>query len=318
MAENSKRAVQFEEVSSDYAGQRLDNFLMTRIKGAPKSLIYRVIRKGEVRVNKGRIKPDYRLNEGDIVRIPPVRVKEANVVESVPDRLVKDIEQAILYEDDHLLAVNKPTGLAVHGGSGITLGLIEALRVIRPHAKRLELVHRLDRDTSGIILVAKKRATLVALHKMLQNKSGIQKRYSALVYGNWPKQMNEVKAPLKKNELSSGERIVRVAADGKASHTRFKPERRYQGYTLVSAEPVTGRTHQIRVHAQFGGHSIVGDDKYANDSELKLSKSQGAKRLFLHAKSLVFKHPATDEKLSLTAPWDDNFERFLSSLTPEN
>jgi len=318
MAENSKRGVQFEEVSEDYAGQRLDNFLMSRIKGAPKSLIYRVIRKGEVRVNKGRTKPDYRLKEGDLVRIPPVRVKESEPVEAVPDRMANDIESAILYEDDHLIAVNKPKGLAVHGGSGIKLGLIEALRVVRPRAKRLELVHRLDRDTSGVILVAKKRSTLVALHKMLQNKSGIQKRYLALVYGTWPKHLKDVKAPLQKNELKSGERVVKVSQEGKESHTRYGLERRFEGYTLVNAEPVTGRTHQIRVHCQFSGHSIVGDDKYASDSELKQSKAQGAKRLFLHAQSLKFKHPDSGEWLKVEAPLDDDYSSFLNQLTPVN
>lgn len=318
MAENSKRGVQFEEVSEDYAGQRLDNFLMSRIKGAPKSLIYRVIRKGEVRVNKGRTKPDYRLKQGDLVRIPPVRVKESEPVEAVPDRMANDIESAILYEDDHLIAVNKPKGLAVHGGSGIKLGLIEALRVVRPRAKRLELVHRLDRDTSGVILVAKKRSTLVALHKMLQNKSGIQKRYLALVYGTWPKHLKDVKAPLQKNELKSGERVVKVSQEGKDSHTRYGLERRFEGYTLVNAEPVTGRTHQIRVHCQFSGHSIVGDDKYASDSELKQSKAQGAKRLFLHAQSLKFKHPDSGEWLKVEAPLDDDYSSFLNQLTPVN
>lgn len=318
MAENSKRGVQFEEVSEDYAGQRLDNFLMSRIKGAPKSLIYRVIRKGEVRVNKGRTKPDYRLKQGDLVRIPPVRVKESEPVEAVPDRMANDIESAILYEDDHLIAVNKPKGLAVHGGSGIKLGLIEALRVVRPRAKRLELVHRLDRDTSGVILVAKKRSTLVALHKMLQNKSGIQKRYLALVYGTWPKHLKDVKAPLQKNELKSGERVVKVSQEGKDSHTRYGLERRFEGYTLVNAEPITGRTHQIRVHCQFSGHSIVGDDKYASDSELKQSKAQGAKRLFLHAQSLKFKHPDSGEWLKVEAPLDDDYSCFLNQLTPVN
>ncbi len=318
MAENSKRGVQFEEISEDYAGQRLDNFLMTRIKGAPKSLIYRVIRKGEVRVNKGRIKPDYRLKEGDLVRIPPVQVSEAEPVTAVPDRMAGDIESAILYEDEHLIAVNKPKGLAVHGGSGIKLGLIEALRVVRPDAKRLELVHRLDRDTSGVILVAKKRSTLVALHKMLQAKQGIQKRYLALVYGSWPKHLKDVKAPLQKNELKSGERIVRVSQEGKPSHTRYGLERRFEGYTLVNAEPVTGRTHQIRVHCQFSGHAIVGDDKYASDAELKTSREQGGKRLFLHAQSLKFKHPASGEWLRLEAPLDEDYQNFLDQLVAIN
>lgn len=318
MSENSKREVIFEEVSSDYAGQRLDNFLMTRMKGVPKSMVYRVVRKGEVRVNKGRSKPDYKLKTGDVVRIPPVRVKEENKIENVPDKLAHDIESAILFEDDYLIAVNKPRGMAVHGGSGISLGLIEALRVIRPDSKRLELVHRLDRDTSGVILVAKKRSVLVALHAMLQKKSGIQKRYWALVYDVWPKHMKDVTAPLLKNELQSGERIVRVSQQGKPCHTRYTLERRFEGYTLVNAEPVTGRTHQIRVHCQFAGHSIVGDEKYATDGELKQAKIAGGKRLFLHAKSLRFIHPQTKEKLTIEAPLDSVYESFLKSLVPAN
>ncbi|GAA6133529.1 23S rRNA pseudouridine(955/2504/2580) synthase RluC [Oceaniserpentilla sp. 4NH20-0058] len=318
MSESSKRGVIFEEVSLDYAGQRLDNFLMSRIKGVPKSMVYRIIRKGEVRVNKGRIKPDYKLKEGDVVRIPPVRVKEESKIENVPDKLAHDIEAAILFEDDSLIAVNKPRGMAVHGGSGISLGLIEALRVIRPDITRLELVHRLDRDTSGVILVAKKRSVLVALHEMLQKKSGIQKRYWALVYGGWPKHVKDVTVPLLKNELKSGERVVRASQEGKSCHTRFSLERRYKGYTLLNAEPVTGRTHQIRVHCQFTGHSIVGDEKYATDEELKQAKIEGAKRLFLHAKSLSFIHPKTKEKLHLEAPIDQLYGGFLSKLEPIN
>ncbi|MFT5593631.1 MAG: 23S rRNA pseudouridine955/2504/2580 synthase [Oceanicoccus sp.] len=318
MSESSKRGVIFEEVSLDYAGQRLDNFLMSRMKGVPKSMVYRIIRKGEVRVNKGRTKPEYKLKTGDLVRIPPVRVKEESKIENVSDKMAHDIESAILFEDDHLIAVNKPRGMAVHGGSGISLGLIEALRVIRPDCKRLELVHRLDRDTSGVILVAKKRSTLVALHAMLQKKSGIQKRYWALVYGGWPKHMAEVTAPLLKNELQSGERVVRVSQEGKPCHTRYSLERRFEGYTLMNAEPVTGRTHQIRVHCQFTGHSIVGDEKYATDEELKQAKIAGAKRLFLHAKSLRFIHPQTNEKLTIEAPLDSVYESFLQTLTPIN
>ena len=318
MLEDSKRAVVFEEVDSDHSGQRLDNFLMTRIKGAPKSLIYRIIRKGEVRVNKGRIKPDYRIKEGDIVRIPPVRVRAESEVQPVPDKMAQNIERAILFEDDYLMAVNKPKGMAVHGGSGISLGLIEAMRVIRPDAKRLELVHRLDRDTSGVILVAKRRSVLVALHEMLRRKTGMQKRYLALVYGVWPKHIKEVKAPLLKNELKSGERIVRVDQQGKACHTRFSLQRRYEGYTLVNAEPVTGRTHQIRVHCQFAGQAIVGDDKYASDPQLKGSRAQGAKRMFLHAHTLRFKHPQTDALITIEAPLDSDFDGFLDSLNPVN
>ncbi len=232
--------------------------------------------------------------------------------------MATNIESAILYEDDHLLAVNKPRGMAVHGGSGISLGLIEALRVIRPDCKRLELVHRLDRDTSGVILVAKKRSALLALHEMLRRKSGMQKRYLALVHGVWPKHIKEVKAPLLKGELKSGERIVRVSQDGKACHTRFSLERRFEGYTLLNAEPVTGRTHQIRVHCQFAGHAIVGDEKYASDTELRQSRSQGSKRMFLHAFSLRFKHPKTEEVLKIEAPLDGAFNEYLEVLNPIN
>lgn len=318
MLEDSKRSVVFEEIDSDQEGQRLDNFLLARIKGAPKSLIYRIIRKGEVRVNKGRTKPDYRIKTGDIVRIPPVRVKAEGEPVPVPVKMSQSIEDAILFEDEYLLAVNKPKGMAVHGGSGISLGLIEALRVIRPNAKRLELVHRLDRDTSGVILVAKRRSTLVALHEMLRHKTGMQKRYLALVYGVWPKHIKEVKAPLLKNELKSGERVVKVDQQGKACHTRYSLQRRFEGFTLVNAEPVTGRTHQIRVHCQFAGQSIVGDEKYASDSELKSSRAQGARRMFLHAHSLSFKHPQTDEKITIEAPLDADFKGFIDSLTPLN
>mgnify|MGYP003384089768 CR=1 FL=1 len=318
MTENSKRSVIFEEVSEDYAGQRLDNFLMSRIKGAPKSLIYRIIRKGEVRVNKGRSKPDYKIELGDTVRIPPVFVKAEGEPVDVPNRMAADIEKAIIFEDEYLIAVNKPRGMAVHGGSGISLGLIEALRVIRPDNKRLELVHRLDRDTSGVILVAKKRTTLVALHKMLQNKSGMKKRYLALVYGVWPKHLKDVTVPLMKNELKSGERVVKVTQEGKPCHTKYSLERRYENFTLINAEPVTGRTHQIRVHCQFSGFSIVGDDKYADDEQLKSTKKMGAKRMFLHAQSLKFKHPQTDESMFIEAPLDSAYADFLKTLTVVN
>jgi 23S rRNA pseudouridine955/2504/2580 synthase len=318
MTENPKRAVIFEEVTEDYIGQRLDNFLMSRMKGAPRSLVYRVIRKGEVRVNKGRSKPDYKICLGDVVRIPPVRVKDASEPANVPDRMASDIEKSIIFEDEFLIAVNKPRGMAVHGGSGISLGLIEALRVIRPLCKRLELVHRLDRDTSGVILVAKKRTTLVALHHMLQKKTGMKKRYLALVYGAWSKHLKDVTAPLIKNELKSGERVVKTSQEGKPCHTRYSLERRYQDYTLLNAEPVTGRTHQIRVHCQFSGHSIVGDDKYASDEQLKASKKQGAKRMFLHAQSLRFKHPQTDENMLIEAPLDSAYTDFLNGLVAIN
>lgn len=314
MVESSKQSVQLVTIDAEFAGQRLDNFLVTALKGAPKSLIYRIIRKGEVRINKGRTKPEYKLQAGDVVRVPPLRLSEDKVAPLASGGLVEHLEAAILFEDDYLMVVNKPTGLAVHGGSGVSLGLIEAVRQMRPDAKRLELVHRLDRETSGAIMIAKRRSALLALNEALAAKQGVEKKYLALVYGSWSKGDREISAPLLKNQLQSGERIVRVNAEGKKSLTRFRIVESFQDYTLVSAEPVTGRTHQIRVHCQFAGHSIVGDDKYAADEQLAKSKSQGARRLFLHAYRLAFRHPGSGQLVEIEAPYDDVYRDFLAGL----
>lgn len=308
--------VRFIEVGEDQAGQRIDNFLRTALKGVPKSMIYRILRKGEVRVNKKRIKPDGRLNGGDVVRIPPIRVAEPNEVPVAGDGLLELLESAILYESKALIVINKPSGLAVHGGSGVNLGLIEALRQLRPDERFLELVHRLDRDTSGCIMVAKKRSMLRHLHELLRNNQ-VNKVYHALVVGRWESKDKAIDAPLRKNELKSGERIVKVQADGKPSLTRFKVLRRFgAAATLVEAKPVTGRTHQIRVHTQFAGHPIIGDDKYGVEEVNKAMRLQGIRRLFLHAAFLQVALPDGDE-LKLDAPLDEGLQAAMERLAQQ-
>lgn len=294
-------------IDADQAGQRLDNFLIARLKGVPKSKIYNVIRKGEVRVNKGRIKPEYKLMPGDSVRIPPIRTAEAGTVAKASNQMMSLLAGSIVYEDDGLLVINKPPGLAVHGGSGINLGLIETLRQMRPEAHHLELVHRLDRDTSGCVMVAKKRSYLRHLQAALRDKSagavgGITKVYRALVIGEWSKRFHQVNAPLLKTEVAGGERIVRVHPEGKPSLTEFKLLQRFDGFSLIEARPITGRTHQIRVHAQYAGCALVGDEKYGDDDINAVMRGFGVKRLFLHAFSLTFTLPDSDELIQVEAP----------------
>lgn len=306
--------VQFVTIDGDEAGQRIDNFLLARLKGVPKSMIYRIIRKGEVRVNKGRIKPEYKLNADDIIRIPPVRVAEKEDVAVSPklDK-VSALANCILYEDEHLMLINKPSGTAVHGGSGLSFGVIEGLRALRPEARFLELVHRLDRDTSGVLLIAKKRSALRALHEQLRLKQ-MQKDYLALVRGQWQSHTKVVQAPLLKNILQSGERVVKVSGEGKPSETRFKVEERFSFATLVKASPVTGRTHQIRVHTLHAGHPIAFDPRYGDrefDAQLASTKLN---RLFLHANSLTFTHPATGEQMRIEAPMDNVLRHCLQIL----
>ncbi|NIG12649.1 23S rRNA pseudouridine(955/2504/2580) synthase RluC [Pantoea sp. Cy-640] len=306
--------VQFVAITAENAGQRIDNFLRTQLKGVPKSMIYRILRKGEVRVNKKRVKPEYKLEDGDEVRVPPVRVaeREEQAVSPKLDK-VAALESCILYEDDYLLVLNKPSGTAVHGGSGLSFGVIEGLRALRPEARFLELVHRLDRDTSGILLVAKKRSALRSLHEQLREK-GMQKDYLALVRGDWPSHLKVVQAPLLKNILQSGERVVRISAEGKPSETRFKVEERFGLATLVKASPVTGRTHQIRVHTLHGGHPIAFDDRYGDREFDRQLAPTGLARLFLHAAALTFTHPNTGESLRMEAPLDKALKHCLSQL----
>ncbi|NMH63716.1 23S rRNA pseudouridine(955/2504/2580) synthase RluC [Shewanella salipaludis] len=314
--ESTSPQVQLVTIDEDNAGQRIDNFLLTKLKGVPKSMIYRIVRKGEVRVNKKRIKPEYKLQDRDIVRIPPVRVAEPDNRTAPSANLTKvsQLEDRILHEDMHLIVLNKPAGIAVHGGSGVDYGVIEALRALRPQQKFLELVHRLDKDTSGVLLIAKKRSALKYLHDQLRYKK-MQKDYLALVKGEWSAQDKVVKVPLLKLTLKSGERIVRVNAEGKPSETRYKIMQRYQGCTLVQASPVTGRTHQIRVHCQYTGHPIACDDKYSEQGFDNSMRSLGLNRLFLHAAELMFTHPDSEEIMRVKAPLDDNLEALLTKLT---
>lgn len=310
---SSNNGVQLFEVSSELAGQRIDNYLRTLLKGAPKTFIYRILRKGEVRVNKGRIKPDYRLQAGDIIRVPPMRLPEKDEPAPVSQVLAELMEAAIVYEDKALIVINKPAGIAVHGGSGVSLGVIEVFRQIRPDAKDLELVHRLDRDTSGLLMIAKRRSMLRHLHEALRG-DGVDKRYHALVRGHWPAAKKQIRAPLMKNNLRSGERMVEVNVEGKDALTEFRVLRRYGDFaTLVEAKPVTGRTHQIRVHAKHAGHSIAGDPKYGDEAFSREIRDLGGKRLFLHAASLNVPLP-DGETLQLTAPVDETWAATLSRL----
>lgn len=315
MTDEIKLPVQLIDIEDDFIGQRIDNFLIARLKGVPKSVIYRVLRKGEVRVNKKRIKPEYKLQQADQVRIPPLTVTASSEPVSVKLGQVKELEQHILFEDKDLIVLNKPSGIAVHGGSGLQFGVIEALRALRPQAKHLELVHRLDRDTSGCLLIAKKRSVLTHLHEQLREKT-VEKKYWALVAGDWDNKVRKVTEPLRKNTLQSGERVVRVdAAEGKPSETRFRILQRYQQGTLVEAFPVTGRTHQIRVHTACKGHPIACDDKYGDNDFTGAMNKLGLRRLFLHAFSLKFMHPVEQVTISIEAPLDQSLADTLTRLT---
>lgn len=316
--------VQLLTIDPDQAGQRVDNFLMARLKGVPKSRIYRILRKGEVRVNKGRVKPEHKLKGGDVVRVPPIRVAEREPQAKPGQGLVRLLEASVLYEDKGLLVVNKPAGLAVHGGSGVNLGLIESLREMRPDAHFLELVHRLDRGTSGCILIAKKRSMLRHLQQAFREKSlgtdqgqGIVKVYQALVTGHWPKRRQKVDKALERFEIKGGERIVKVTPKGKPALTEFSVLERYNEATLIEARPITGRTHQIRVHAQYVGHPLIGDDKYGEDALNERLRKQGFKRLFLHASSISFFLPDAESPTTINAPLSEDLQTALATLKPE-
>lgn len=313
------KQVQWFTIDVDQAGQRVDNFLMARLKGVPKSRVYNLLRKGEVRVNKGRIKPDYRLKADDVVRLAPVRLAPRPEQPKPSDQMAKLLNDTIVFENDGLLVVNKPPGLAVHGGSGISLGLIETLRQMRPEARFLELVHRLDKDTSGCIMVAKKRSMLRHLQAALRNKgqSGVRKIYQALVLGSWPQTLKRVDAPLLRLELPGGERIVKVHPEGKESLTQFSVLRQFAGCTLVEARPITGRTHQIRVHAQYKGHQLAGDEKYGDDRANEKLRRLGVKRLFLHAAELGFYLPGEEELTVVRAPLTDDLAAALNRVDAE-
>jgi 23S rRNA pseudouridine955/2504/2580 synthase len=311
------------DISADYAGQRIDNFLVRHIKNVPKTRIYRMIRKGEVRVNKGRVKPYYRLNFGDSLRLPPentyqnetITINKHKTYSPSLNKFAKNIiKNNILYEDEQIIILNKPANLAVHGGSGLNYGLIELLREHYPKYLQLNLVHRLDRDTSGCILVAKKHSMLREMHKLLR-EGQVTKQYHALVKGA-VKQGQKVNVSLKKYHLSSGERLVKVdPEEGKVALTKFEPIKAYSNAMLLKAVPITGRTHQIRVHAKYIECPIAGDDKYGDKDFNKIMKCFGLNRLFLHAHTLAFEHPKTKQLISVTAPYDLCLTMTLNCLT---
>lgn len=307
--------VAYVTIDEGAEGQRIDNFLLKISKGVPKSHIYRVLRSGEVRVNKGRIDATYRLQIGDVVRIPPMRVAESS--QAGGRQPVPAADFPVLFEDAHLLIINKPAGVAVHGGSGVAFGVIEQLRKARPQAKFLELVHRLDRETSGILVLAKKRSALVDLHEQIRGNS-MDKRYFACVAGEFPNSRQHIRLPLYKYSTPDGERRVRVQEDGLASHTVFSRIEAFPGFTLLEAELKTGRTHQIRVHLAHSGFPIVGDEKYGdftlNKQLARASAKPGIKRMFLHAHKLTFVHPGTGEPLVVAAPLPDECTGFLQQL----
>lgn len=305
--------VQYFQVTENEDGQRLDNYLLSRLKGAPKSLVYRVIRKGEVRVNKGRVKPDTRLKSGDSVRVPPMRLSQEQAVVPVGEGLKQHLLASIIYDEHGLLVVNKPSGLAVHGGSGVSLGLIESLRQLPGNQGFLELVHRLDRETSGLVMVARKRSVLTFLQDCLRERGSIQKTYLALAAGRWPKHRTQVNAPLLKSGEINQERFVKVSAQGKPSLTEFQVLRGFPECTLVEAKPITGRTHQIRVHAQYVGCPLLGDEKYGVHELNQKVRSLGCRRLFLHAARLDLRLP-DGSPLSLEAPLPDDLAAFLDAL----
>jgi 23S rRNA pseudouridine955/2504/2580 synthase len=302
--------VRFLSVTEAEAGQRLDNYLMRVLQGVPKARVYRAIRKGEVRVNKGRVKPETKLAADDNVRVPPL-AETAKRNQRASSKWTRILSQLVVLDEPDLLVLDKPAGLAVHGGSGIDVGLIETLRQMYPDERYLELVHRLDRDTSGLIMIARRAATLRALHELLR-KDGVDKRYQCLVEGRWPSSVAHVDAPLEKYSLASGERLVKVAASGKRARTEFRVLRRFQRATLVEAKPITGRTHQIRVHCRHAGHPILGDEKYSTPSTEALTEALELPRLFLHAASLRFQ--LAGEAVSVDSPLPDELVALLNAL----
>lgn len=316
MKELSKESVTFLEVGEDGAGQRIDNYLIRHLKGVPKSHVYRILRSGEVRVNKGRVAADRRLELGDRVRIPPVRVAEKQQTSAVPAR-----DFAVIFEDEALIVIDKPAGVAVHGGSGIDFGVIEQIRQARPQAKFLELAHRLDRETSGLLIIGKKRSALTRLHDKFR-EGGIDKRYLALVKGHWRDKLRNVKLPLHKYLTAEGERRVRVDPEGKPSHSIMRLKGRWitplGEFSLLEVELRTGRTHQIRVHLAHLGFPILGDEKYGDFALNRDLQKAGLKRMFLHAALMRLPHPLSGEKLNLAAPLPAELEKYLKRIEADH
>jgi 23S rRNA pseudouridine955/2504/2580 synthase len=308
-AEAANAQVKRLEVGEESAGQRLDNYLMRRLKGVPKTHVYRIIRSGEVRVNKGRAGADTRVETGDVVRVPPVRVPEPKSRPAPP----RDFP--VLFEDEHLIAIDKPAGVAVHGGSGVSFGVIEQMRQARPNEKMLELVHRLDRETSGLLLVAKKRSALTKLQDQFRERE-TGKTYLALAVGDYPANKKVIDLSLHKYLQADGERRVKVVTkddpDGMRAITLVKVSKKLGDLALLEVTIKTGRTHQIRVHLAAAGHPIAGDDKYGDFDLNKSLAKEGLKRMFLHAWRLQFTHPASGERVELTAPLPPELENFLA------
>ena len=304
--------VQLVSVTAEEEGQRIDNFLMRHLKGVPKSRIYRILRRGEVRVNGGRIRAQHKVSAGDTVRIPPVRVADT-VTAPVSAGPGLELEKQVLFENNRCLVLNKPSGIAVHGGSGLSFGVIEALRAARPQAPYLELAHRLDRETSGCLVVAKRRSFLRAFHEQLRNGK-VEKRYLALLAGSWEGGTRRVTAPLRKNQVRGGERMVMVDATGKSALSIFIPVTRFADATLAEIDLQTGRTHQIRVHAAHIGHPLAGDTKYGDPEFNRRMRDLGLQRLLLHAHLLQFPDPSTGEVMSVSAPLDDVLKSVLDRL----
>jgi 23S rRNA pseudouridine955/2504/2580 synthase len=305
-------------ITEEAQGQRLDNFLIRHCKGVPKSHIYRILRSGEVRVNSGRVDATYRICMGDKIRIPPIRIAERPQNE-VDEAAKERVDLPIIYEDDALLVIDKPDGIAVHGGSGVSFGVIEALRRQRPQAKFLELAHRLDRETSGILLVGKKRSALTALHDMFrEHVAGADKRYLVLVKGRWMNTVQHVKLPLFKYLTESGERRVAVNPEGKASHTIFRLLARWPEMSLLEAQLKTGRTHQIRVHLAHLGFPILGDEKYGDFPLNKSLQRSGLKRMALHAWHMTFPHPLSALPMACVAPLPDSLINYIVAVNGRN
>jgi 23S rRNA pseudouridine955/2504/2580 synthase len=315
MDKSSFSSVRYITIEPDFASQRIDNFLVTKLKGVPKTRIYRILRKGEVRVNKKRVQPSYRLQAGDEVRLPPMQLEVREVPEAPSHSLMEVLTSRILYEDKNLFIINKPSGIPVHGGSKVKIGIVEALRSMYPKLPHLELAHRLDADTSGCLVLAKKRGVLKEVHELLR-EGKVTKIYLALTKGQWKADQMRVDVPLQKNHLSSGERIVRVNKEGKSALTVFKTMQYFPNSkaSLVEAALYTGRTHQIRVHAQYRGHPIAGDEKYGDREFSKEMRQHGLKRLFLHAKLIEFVLPSTGQAIHVTAPLDEDLASCVKSL----
>jgi len=309
----NKTFVQYITITSEEAGQRIDNYLINRLKGVPKSHLYKMLRKGEVRVNKKRVSAFYRLMEEDVVRLPPLFLQEKGSVAPPNKETMQRLANRILYEDDYLLIINKPSGMSVHAGSTVRVGVVEAMRHLYPKSPQLELAHRLDSETSGCLILAKKKRILREIHSLLR-EGRVIKTYWAFTKGQWKESELRVDLPLHKDYREGGKHVVEVHHEGKTALTVFRPIQTFKNATLVEVKLYTGRTHQIRVHAQYQGHPIAGDDRYGDMEFNKLVRQGGLKRMFLHAKSLDFTLPSLGQRITVEAPLDHELEAFIRKV----